>query len=86
MATKVAKQATLLLKPSQSNATSYAMKGIKKQAVLGKRSFGESVVNIVQKSEPHWANWKRETCFSFEIRKKNERVCQKLKDRREKKA
>ena len=38
------------------------------KSVLGKRTFGESVVQIVQHCEPQWSNWKKKACPSFEVR------------------
>ena len=79
-ASKIAKQAIKLLNNGQSLTAST---GAKKFVTMGKRTFGESLVAVVQKSEPQWAAWKEEKCKSFEIRAKNERIVSKLKARRE---
>ena len=38
------------------------------KTVLGKRPFGESIVQVVQSCEPQWSNWKKQGCQSFEVR------------------
>ena len=40
----------------------------KKANMLRKRSFGESLIHIVDKNEPQWATWKKEGCLTFEVR------------------
>ena len=53
---------------------------------LTKRTFGESLVNIVSKGEPAWAGWKKVQCPDFVKHPQNSKIKDKLASRRNSKA
>ena len=90
LADKVRLKAIKLLTQTDQQSSSLSPTSLskknKKANMLRKRTFGESLIHIVEKNEPQWASWKKEGCLSFEVRQQNERVCKKLQARREGKA
>lgn len=86
---KVQKQAKRIIVSGQKKTSSTTVSR-QNDAGIGKRTFGESVEQIVSNCEPQWANWKKNACQSFEIRPNNNnnatRIKQKMQDRRNAKA
>ena len=52
LAEKLSKQAAKLLTSQNSSQNDTKVKANKKQDFIGKRTFGESLIHIVQKNEP----------------------------------
>ena len=70
LADKVRNKAIKLLTQTDQSPlspTSLSKKN-KKANMLRKRTFGESLIHIVERNEPQWASWKKDGCLSFEVR------------------